>query len=205
MIKVKKYLKGDKYEHNGRTATNERIHIKILINHIDVFRGTKKVKYNGTYGIFYEDILDGTIHNYGDLRRQKDFGILKFNLFDESNSVLSYNLESLIVESSTKGVLCKELIKPKQKIYHLDVSFQYETINDVEGLYMHLLIDVVQVSRRYHDKVTTEYHDYYYNVLFRDLDGILDINETDYSNEYNLSKNDDVDLSVLSDLDCLFV
>jgi hypothetical protein len=71
-------------------------------------------------------------------------------------------------------------------------------------LYMHLIIDVIHVVRRYSDKVKTERYDYYYRSLFKDL-SILDINEFDYSVEYSLDKNDDVNLAVLSDLDCLFI
>lgn len=213
MIKIQNTKKGELFQ-NGRMAINDKTCVAILINHIDVFRGTKQVKYCEVWKkIYFEDIVDGSIHKTIPFD-SKCHGSLRFNLFDKNNNAISYKIDSIESRSSIINIPCKKLINPNQKVYKLSINFHHTSIEDVVGLYMFIQVDSVFASRRneHHVKCSNEpkskerIDTLPYNMVYTDLNGILDINETDYFVEYDLNKNTEkVDLSILEDLSGLFV
>lgn len=215
MIRIIEKKKGERYA-NGRKVKKDFKHISVKIDDIDVFRGEYKVSQKQEK-VFYENILfNNGYRNKTNIRKNdKSYGNLCFHLYQENNEIIQFNLNSIQATAKAMNVNPSSLIKPKQKIYELDISFKYghkvdHMMSEIhEGLFMNIMIETFTVQSALCNQIKTIESDesLSYNRCFADLNGLLNINESEYYSEYDYSyshNDENVDLSILENLKGLF-
>jgi hypothetical protein len=215
MIKTNGKNKGSEYS-SGRRVKNDYKRFSIRIDHTDVFRGKYKVTQKQKQ-VFYED--SSCIYGYGDRtyirKNDKSFGNLCFNLYQENNNIVKFNLNSIEIMANEQNVKPSSLIKPMQTIYELKLSFSSNgdrtpNMDLDEGFYMHILITtfVVESVHENHLSFLESNVNHSYNQCYTDLNGLLNVNGVSYYSEYEYSYNhndENIDLSILETLNGLFV